>query len=183
MIKHPHTEALLREQLHDASDQGLVARKARLVRELNELRTPCDRSGVWKGQPLACTGLVDDTDEQALCTLGAAAGAIALPTLVMTDGLTASAAEALVARLKDYGSAHTVGTRTMGAGCGMTAGGNPITLPHSKLTVELPDCVRYRRDGRNERAGIEADVELAAPGDEGWAPAVVLEALERALVK
>ena len=57
-------------------------------------------------------------------------------------------------------SGLVVGERTYGAGCGMTNGGIPLTLPHSGLEVHMPDCARMRRDGSNEVAGITPDVAL-----------------------
>jgi hypothetical protein len=189
IVKHPHAEALVRHELEAtaaeltrlSTDARLLARRARLERLLAAVQVPCDRSALWKGEGLSCSSLADQTDEEAICALPAAAGGIELPALLLIDGRTASAAEALVARLKDYGKARTIGVRSMGAGCGMTAGGIPITLPHSGLTVELPDCVRYRRDGTNERAGIEADFALPPPGVEGWRAAELLGALAEAL--
>lgn len=81
--------------------------------------------------------------------------------LVLVDGGTASASELFTALLADNGAARVVGERTYGAGCGYTWGGLGIVLPHSGLAVKMPDCVRLRADGTNERAGI--------PG-EAWEP-------------
>ena len=64
-----------------------------------------------------------------------------------------------MALLRDADAAVVVGSRTYGAGCGMTNGGIPLTLPHSGLEVRMPDCARLRVDGTNEVAGIAPDVE------------------------
>jgi C-terminal processing protease CtpA/Prc len=73
--------------------------------------------------------------------------------------------------LRDNGAATVIGERTNGAGCGYTDGGLPIELPNSGLVVWMPDCARYRIDGRNEIEGIDPDVALA------WSE---LDAAERA---
>jgi hypothetical protein len=80
------------------------------------------------------------------------------PLLVLVDDETWSAAEEFAALLQDNHAAVIVGTRTGGAGCGHTDGGTPVTLPNSKAVLELPDCVRFRADGRNEVDGVIPDV-------------------------
>jgi hypothetical protein len=78
--------------------------------------------------------------------------------VVLVDGGTGSAAEEFTAVLQDNGAALVMGAPTAGAGCGHTDGGTPVTLTHSHGILELPDCVRIRRDGTNEVRGIEPDV-------------------------
>lgn len=79
------------------------------------------------------------------------------PVLVLVDQETWSAAEEFAAMLRDNGAAIIVGERTGGAGCGHTFEGTPTTLAHSGAVLELPDCVRFRRDGSNEVNGIVPD--------------------------
>jgi hypothetical protein len=76
---------------------------------------------------------------------------------IMMDQHTASASEQFAALLLDNGVAQTIGTKTMGVGCGYTNGGNPTTLEHSGLVIWMPDCARLRADGRNEFEGITPD--------------------------
>lgn len=191
-VRHPHWDRQLTEELagieRELARPGLaagerprlLARRHLLTRLRRQTRMHCDRRPLWRGQPLKCSGLVQSDDPLLTCEAPGAASEnarLSLPVIVLTDGNTASAAEYLVVRLKDYGGARTVGRRTLGAGCGMTNGGIPITLRRSGLTVELPDCVRYRRNGQNERAGIEVDVELPAPGKTGWTVDALLQGL------
>lgn len=80
------------------------------------------------------------------------------PLIVLVDSETWSAAEQFTALLQDNSAAIVMGTRTGGAGCGHLNGNDPITLTHSGAKLELPNCVRFRRDGRNEVSGIIPDV-------------------------
>ena len=84
------------------------------------------------------------------------------PLFVLVDAGTASASEYFAAVLQDSNAARIVGTRTMGAGCGYLDGGGEFVLPRTKLRVRAPNCVRTRKDGTNERAGIRPDVELTS---------------------
>ena len=85
-----------------------------------------------------------------------------LPLFVLVDERTASASEYFAAVLQDSGAARIIGTRTMGAGCGYMDGGGKFELSRTKLRVLVPNCVRLRKDGSNERAGIRPDVELTS---------------------
>jgi hypothetical protein len=58
-----------------------------------------------------------------------------------------------------------MGEKTYGAGCGFIAGGIPIYLPHIDVTVRMPDCARYRANGRNELEGIEPQVQIDMDGN------------------
>lgn len=84
------------------------------------------------------------------------------PLFVLVDARTASASEYFAAVLQDNDAARIIGTRTMGAGCGYVDGGGEFELPRTKLRVQVPNCVRLRKDGSNERAGIRPDVELSS---------------------
>lgn len=158
--------------------------RAMLDSALADVATPCERSALWREGPSAvsCRQLVTDR----LFTTGAVPyldaglrarrgadllfwpsaydfeeGAWNGPLAVLVDGGTASASEQFVALLRDADAAVVVGSRTYGAGCGMTDGGIPLTLPHSGLEVRMPDCARMRMDGTNEVAGIAPDADAA----------------------
>jgi C-terminal processing protease CtpA/Prc len=128
---------------------------------------------------LTCSGLVEATDPNEGCSLQGSTTApqVTVPLLLLVDRRTASASEYLVVRLKDHAGVRVIGEHTAGAGCGMTNGGVPITLPHIGLRVELPDCARLRHDGRNEREGVEVDVALGPHPETGWPPDVLRRAL------
>jgi hypothetical protein len=89
------------------------------------------------------------------------------PLVVLVDQETWSAAEEFAAMLQDNGAALVIGARTGGAGCGHTNGGTPTTLANSKGVLEVPDCVRFRRDGSNEVNGIVPDVVVGLRFDDG----------------
>lgn len=98
---------------------------------------------------------------------------------IMQDERTASASEQFAALLLDNGVAQTIGKRTMGAGCGYTNGGNPVTLKHSGLVIRMPDCARLRADGTNEYEGIKPDYPVAWGDDETSRTAALLGALDK----
>jgi C-terminal processing protease CtpA/Prc len=80
------------------------------------------------------------------------------PLIVLVDDHTWSAAEEFAAVLQDNKAAVVIGARTGGAGCGHTNGGDPVLLTNSRAVLQLPDCVRFRKDGSNEVRGILPDV-------------------------
>lgn len=88
------------------------------------------------------------------------------PLAVLINHDTASASAAFSVLLRDNDAAILIGERTvLGTGCGYTNGGIQEQLPHSGLEVWASDCVRYRRDGSPERAGLEPDI--AIPWESG----------------
>jgi len=87
-------------------------------------------------------------------------GAFDGPLLVHVDEWTASSSELFASTLSDNNAASIIGVPTMGAGCGYTNDGIEHTLEHSKATVLLPDCVRFRADGSNEVFGVTPDILL-----------------------
>jgi C-terminal processing protease CtpA/Prc len=97
----------------------------------------------------------------------------------MTDQHTASASEQFAATLVDNGVARTIGTKTMGVGCGFTNGGNPVTLQHSKLVIWMPDCARLRQDGSNEFEGITPDYAVDWGSDSASKTQALLVALDQ----
>lgn len=89
------------------------------------------------------------------------------PLAVLVDDQTWSAAEQFAAILQDNRAAAIIGARTGGAGCGHTNGGTPTVLKNSGAILELPDCVRFRRDGSNEVAGVIPDVLTGMKASDG----------------
>lgn len=84
------------------------------------------------------------------------------PTYVLVNGATYSSAEMFAASMKDNELATIVGVRTGGDGCGFMSEQDPVVLPHSKLRFRMGNCVRLRRDGRDEVEGISPDIEIGA---------------------
>jgi C-terminal processing protease CtpA/Prc len=89
------------------------------------------------------------------------------PLIVLVDSETWSAAEQFTALLQDNKAAIVMGTRTGGAGCGNLYGNDPITLLQSGAKFELPNCVRFRRDGTNEVGGVVPDVTTGVRWNDG----------------
>ncbi|WP_339915832.1 hypothetical protein [Yeosuana marina] len=61
-------------------------------------------------------------------------------------------------KLNNFTVAVMVGENSYGAGYGYTNGGQSIKLENIGLTVKIPDCVRLRKDGKNEIYGIKPDI-------------------------
>jgi hypothetical protein len=153
---------------------------ARLRRGIAATREPCDRSDVWVTGKIGCAMLVPDvlfTDGVVAHALPSAFAGLAsrttlfhplryaytenadrLPLYVVVDRHTWSAAEYFAAILQDNRAAVVVGELTGGAGCGYTEGGIPAVLSNSGAKVRMPDCVRLRKDGSDEVAGVTPDV-------------------------
>lgn len=120
--------------------------------------------------PLFATGLLDCAAADLLKGLAAASilfqprqyeyqeSAFTGSLVVLMDKGMASAAELFAASLQDNQAALIVGEVTRGVGCGNVGGAAPVTLPHSRLRVLMPNCVRYRKDGGNETAGVTPDL-------------------------
>lgn len=146
----------------------------------------CDMSWAWKERrawgPGSCTRLLDmgwasgafdylppaamDRKAAELVYWPAVAepwrGSWTGPVYVLTNAASYSAAEMFVAVIRDNGVARTIGTRTGGDGCGFMAEAAPTVLPHSRLRYRMPNCIRLRRGGSNEVAGMEPDLPVAA---------------------
>ena len=97
------------------------------------------------------------------------------PLYIMTDANTASASEQFAATLRDNNAALTIGTRTMGIGCGFVDGGNPVRLRYSRLVVWMPNCARFRADGTNEFEGVKPDFPVDWGSDEKSRTEALLE--------
>lgn len=79
------------------------------------------------------------------------------PLLVLVDNGSASAAELFAAMLQDSGGAKVIGAPTYGAGCGWNLPRQDIVLKNSGGRLSIPDCARFRSEGRNELDGVEPD--------------------------
>lgn len=185
LARSPKVEAWAAEQASRLAAEG-KPEDAAIARSLqSEAANRCDLTPAWRapaGTPLPCPSTTSpllyagdfatarDPAVQALPNR--------LPLFVLIDGETYSSAELFAAQLRDNGAARLVGQRTAGAGCGQrTGGGNALRLPALGLTLTMPDCVRLRADGSNERAGIAPDI-IVEPGP---GPAETLDRLLAAL--
>jgi hypothetical protein len=173
---------LARNGLSEAQREVLGTVQSRLERGIEQASAPCDLSVAWERgvRALPCSLLVRDTlfttglmrEPPEIEIDGLASGSSLFkrlgyrirnpvwtgPLAVLVDEYTASASEMFAVLLRDNDAAIVVGRRTAGVGCGYTNGGAQTWLEHSGLEVWLPDCVRHRRDGGNERAGIVPDL-------------------------
>ena len=141
---------------------------------------PCDLSPLWQGKAASCSNLVRGSfyagglapvDPPGLPRSGVwaekisatvrfnyAPGQWTKPVMVLVDQNSASSTELLAAMLQDAGRATIVGSPTFGSGCGWTIPKQDVVLRHSGGRLTIPDCARFRRDGRNEIDGVEPDV-------------------------
>jgi hypothetical protein len=85
-------------------------------------------------------------------------GAWTGPAYVLTSATSYSSAEMFAARMRDNGIARTIGARTGGDGCGFMTDPEPVVLPHSRQRYRIPNCVRLRKDGTDEVAGVPPDL-------------------------
>ena len=82
------------------------------------------------------------------------------PLFIVQDTYSASATEEFSSLLQSNNAGVIVGENSMGLGCGYSNGGIKIELKNIALSVSMPDCVRYRKDGKNEIYGIKPDIEV-----------------------
>ena len=82
------------------------------------------------------------------------------PLYIIQDKYSASATEGFTSLLQQNNEAIIVGENSYGAGCGYTNGGIQVELKNLGLLVKMPDCSRYRKDGKNEIYGIEPDLPI-----------------------
>jgi hypothetical protein len=173
----------------DIQDQPMLRELATAVAgRQREAEISCDPEPTWRGMRTKCqwlgegffsSGLLDSADPAKLRGKPWASlvftpmqypfdeGVWRGPLIVLVDGGTGSAAEQFAALLQDNGAALVMGAPTAGAGCGHTNGGTPTTLKNSRATLELPDCVRLRKDGSNEVMGIQPDVLVGLRSQDG----------------
>lgn len=191
MLKHPAWQAWVDERLRTLGPDAPEAAAWRGLR--GELAQTCDLSAAWSDaafstgeRPLPCSTLVHGP----LHTLGTREpwgpavppGINRLPLVLLVNEETHSAAEQFAALLRDNRKARLVGGVTPGAACGtFTSRGTGFTLPRTGAHVHVPDCVRLRADGSNERRGVAPDVMVPwAPSDSPWLRTVkAVRALER----
>jgi hypothetical protein len=173
----------LRSPVHGPAErQHLTSAAERVSALAGEVLKPCDRSGLWRGEPPACSQLVS-ADYYACglfpyLTPGTLLAARSRNALFKPSGFeyregiyagrlaiainskTASAAEYFAAMLKDNTGAILIGEKSAGSGCGYTNGGIPLVLRRSGAKLLVPDCARFRKDGSNEIAGLTPDVSI-----------------------
>lgn len=140
----------------------------------------CDRMPLWRDEKISCSGLISQPfyaaglSERSIPSayrtrvwaplVSFTVGYDELPRLwtgplaIVVDGNTASAAELLAAMLQDAGAAKIIGAPTFGAGCGWTLPKHTTVLPNSGASLDMPDCLRLRRDDSNELDGIQPDI-------------------------
>lgn len=87
-------------------------------------------------------------------------GAWTGPVYVLTDSKTYSSAEMFTAVMQDNRIGKTVGLKTGGDGCGFMVETDPLMLSHSHMRLRTPNCVRERRDGGDEVAGISPELPI-----------------------
>ena len=195
---------LARTDLTPAQRDLLIGARAGVDSALARAADACDLTGAWAGTPASCsilydglfsTGVLDYAAPGSLDGLASAdalfdpsayryrEGVFAGPLYLLVDRRSASATEQFAALLSDNGAATIIGERTYGVGCGYTSGGLRVVLPNTRLTLEAPDCVRYRASGANEAEGIMPDVPAGwEDGDTGKERAAkVREQLDRLL--
>jgi Peptidase family S41 len=176
------TEAKLRRAAEDASrdDRAMLLKFAgEAAAKKAVAATLCDSAPFWSGKRPPCawlgkgfyaTGPLESADPRALkgkpwaaevftpMKYSYAEGLWRGPLIVLVDAGSGSASEEFAAELQDNHAAVIIGEPTYGVGCGHTDGGTPTTLSHSRAILLVPDCVRFRADGRNEAAGVMPDV-------------------------
>ena len=179
LLKHPAWQDWIDDRLRTLGSDAPEANAWRHLR--GQLAQPCDLSAAWSdgeiatgARALPCSNLVHGH----LHTLGTVEpwgppvppGVNRLPLVLLVNEETHSAAEQFAALLQDNRRTRIVGSVTAGAACGtFTPRGTAFNLPHSGARVHVPDCVRLRVDGSNERRGIVPDVMVPwAPSDSPW---------------
>lgn len=158
-------DQVLREVGPDHPGRAAAVEQRNLLDSLAGMaRRWCDRRAIWRDTSVAqrCPAVLPP----ALAAAAEANRPDPLPAawagrvVILADRRTASASEEFVSLLHDNGKARLIGERTLGAGCGYTNGGIPLTLAHSGMKIHLPDCARIRRSGQNEVFGIEPDEQV-----------------------
>ncbi len=167
------------------STAALETARSYFVHAKSMTTTPCDLSWVWREQR-SWTGPTCKRVVAAGYAGGAVAGLprfayndqtvayhLSLPSraddlwamwtgpvYVLTDAKTYSSAEMFAAVMQDNAIGKTVGVTTGGDGCGFMVETEPLVLSHSHMRVRMPNCIRLRRDGSNEVAGIAPDLSV-----------------------
>ena len=82
------------------------------------------------------------------------------PLFIVQDRYSGSATEEFNSLLQANDPAVIVGENSYGAGCGYTNGGIKTDLNNIGLSVRMPDCARFMKDGRNEIYSIQPDIRV-----------------------
>lgn len=150
-----------------------------LKRGQAEATQPCDLSPLWRGEAVACTqlirgfyagGLVADElpaswRERPWADLVSSPARFPQPRvrwrgplIVLVDHRSASSTELFAAMIQNGGRGIILGAPSSGAGCGWNLPREEVVLRHSGGRFTMPNCIRFKPDGRNEIDGIEPDV-------------------------
>jgi hypothetical protein len=183
--KHFNTEIahldVLLKSANDSTSEAIQHARGVMLAMRDSARATCPASDLWKSrtaQP-ACWNVVKALPNAMPHEDYKFDRHYSDALYIMTDARTASASEQFAGILQDNGAARTLGTKTMGVGCGFTNGGNPTTLKNSRLVVWMPDCVRMRADGSNEFVGIKPNVYVDWGEDRKSKTAALLAALDK----
>lgn len=197
MIRHPawlqeisEREAAVRAEPASPARAGMLERLAsarRALMQTCELGSAwTDRSLAMEGKALPCSTIVTGylyssglapAPEGSMQTAiykplayGPAPRGVDLPLVLLVNDNSHSAAELFAAAIQDARAGVIMGIVTPGASCGTyTRTGSGFRLVNIGATVHVPDCVRLRKDGSNERRGIVPDRYIAwGPNDSGW---------------
>lgn len=165
-VKHPHHEQNFKELLADIQENspGDSDKIAAMEANVKAASDRCDLSGIWTKKNYKPTCSIVAYRKDGACKYSE----LKYPgkskyngkLYLLVDGNTASAAEDIVARHLDSGTADVIGSRTHGSGCGYINGGIKFSLPNTGLEVKVPDCIRARADGTNEVVGIEPTIKM-----------------------
>lgn len=90
------------------------------------------------------------------------------PIYIVQNENTASAAEGFSSLLQFNDSATINGEKSYGVGCGYTNGGIKVELQSINSLVKIPDCVRLRKDGENEKQGVIPDISVLLEGKNSY---------------
>lgn len=159
-VKHPHYVKMFTKQLDEykkgSSEYHEIKRKIEVASE------KCDRNPIWEKKNFELNCSLVGYHQNKKCKYEKISfkdkTKYSGKLFFLVNNRTASAAEDIVARYIDTKAAIIIGERTAGSGCGYMNGGIKFSLPHSKLIVRVPDCVREMADGTNEVVGIEPNI-------------------------
>lgn len=173
-------EDLSNTNIKEELKKKLTMFRALVLEKIRKTESVCSFDEIWKEQGFECAeliphpyaaelpfGIMQDSQfnllkiKQILDTsrfLPFRRNVYSGPLYVVQDVYSASATEGFTSLLQLNNRAIIVGENSYGAGCGYTNGGISIKLKSLNLIVKMPDCSRYRKDGKNEIYGIEPDL-------------------------
>jgi hypothetical protein len=171
-----------------AASQGAVGDEARAVhkwlavlqRAQADAAQACDLSPLWSGRSPGCSQLISgfhagglaegalpaEWRDKAWAEMVSAPASFPEPRVrwhgplvVLVDQKTASAAELFASMIQDGRRGIIVGAPSRGAGCGWwNMAREDLVLRHSGGRLAIPNCARFRADGRDEIDGVEPEV-------------------------